>query len=51
MSFVEEFKKVEHRALVENTAQDVFNILIDIENQASLHTSRWVRHAACKLLF
>ena len=42
MSFAEEFKEAERRALVENTAQDVFNILKDLESQASLHASRWI---------
>jgi hypothetical protein len=42
MSFDEEFKEAERRALVENTAQDVFNILKDLESQASLHASRWI---------
>jgi len=42
MSFAQEFEGVERKALVENTAQDVFNILKDLENQASLHASRWI---------
>src|SRR6266545_3605869 len=42
MPFAEDFKEVERRALVENTAQDVFNILKDLESQASLHASRWI---------
>ncbi len=42
MSFAEDFKEAERRALVENTAQDVFNILKDLESQASLHASRWI---------
>jgi len=42
MSFAEEYKEAERRALVENTAQDVFNILKEIESQASLHASRWI---------
>ena len=42
MSFDEEFQGVERRALVENTAQDVFNVLKDLVNHASLHASRWI---------
>ena len=42
MPFAQEFEGVERKALVENTAQDVFNILKDLENQASLHASRWI---------
>jgi hypothetical protein len=42
MSFAEEFQAAERRALVENTAQDVFNNLKDLVNHASLHASRWI---------
>ena len=30
MSFAEDFQKAERKALVENTAQDIFNILKDL---------------------
>ena len=42
MTFAEDFEKAERKALVENTAQDIFNILKDLESQASLHASRWI---------
>ena len=42
MSFEEEFQAAERKALVENTAQDVFNNLKDLVNHASLHASRWI---------
>ena len=42
MSFAEEFQAAERKALVENTAQDVFNILKDLVNHSSLHASRWI---------
>lgn len=42
MSFAEEFQAAERKALVENTAQDVFNNLKDLVNHASLHASRWI---------
>lgn len=42
MSFEDDFKDAELRALVENNAQDVFNTLNDLDNQASLHASRWI---------
>ena len=41
-SFAHDFQEVERRALVDNTAQDVFNILKDLVNHASLHASRWI---------
>ncbi len=42
MSFADEFEETERKVLVENTAQGVFNILKDLENQVSLHASRWI---------
>ena len=42
VSFEEQFKDAERRALVENNAQDVFNTLKDLESQSSLHASRWI---------
>ena len=42
MTIADDFKDAERRALVENTAQDVFNNLKDLVNYAPMHASRWI---------
>jgi len=41
-SFAKNYEDAERRALIDNTAQDVFNVLKDLTNQSSLHASRWI---------